>query len=596
LSHSDHPHLHKAFTFGLCALLGVACSEFVQVDVDGNQPDAPTAMHRTQRVSASPAAWDGSSALADAGPGSAWYPYGYGGRVKGRAACPSEGASNVANAAANAGRSMIGSNALADATGGNGLGEVAGAAGTELGAGGSAERKGSCRDEDLDGFFADCDRGTSSGTQDCDDADPHDFPGNTEVCDGLDNDCDPSTASPGECVDADGDGFVACRDCNDLDPTVFPGAYELCDGKDNDCDGSADFPDETLDADGDLSPACVDCNDGDAAVGPCAHDVIVLLCDGCGFEQVLATRMFLNANTAPLNFERFPAHAQVTTASAFGAVTDSAAAATAMATGHKVDVGVISMEIPGSGAPLPTVLEMHKKLGRSTGLVTIWTPVDDASPAAFGAHATSRADLPTISAGLLSRESGSRPNVLMGRLDAYLTESAAKQEGYTVVSDARALHALDTNHTRFLAGLFPDDTSPTLPERAAVALDIVSKNQNGFFLFIETEGTDEAGHANDLRNVIDKMCEFVDTVQTVLAWAEGRPHTLIVVVSDHETGGLVVSETQPAVGVIPMHTFTTSAHTGVNVPLFTLGPGADYVSGAMDNTAIFQLLKGTARM
>jgi alkaline phosphatase len=396
--------------------------------------------------------------------------------------------------------------------------------------------------------------------------------------------------------DADADGFEACQDCNDLDPTVFPGAYELCDGKDNDCNGSADFPYERVDVDRDGYPACADCNDDESAIGSCAHNVVVLHCDGCGFEQVLATRMFLNANTAPLLFERFPAHAEVMTATASGAVTDSAASATAMATGHKVDGGVISREIPGDGSPLPTVLELHKRLGRSTGLVTNWTTIDDASPAAYGAHAASRADRAAISAGLLSRASGSHPNVLMGRPDAYVTTGAASQEGYTVVTDAPGLRALAPARTRFLAGLFADDRSPTLPERAKVALDIVSQNPNGFFLFLETEGTDEAGHANDLGDVIDRMREFVDTVQAVLVWAERRPHTLIVVLSDHETGGLAVTETEPEAGVVPAHAYSTSAHTSANVPLFALGPGSEFVSGVLDNTAIFQLLKGTASL
>lgn len=262
-----------------------------------------------------------------------------------------------------------------------------------------------------------------------------------------------------------------------------------------------------------------------------------------------------------------------------------------MATGHKADIGVISMEIPGDGSPLPTVLEGHKSLGRSTGLVTICAPVDDASPAAYGSHAVSRADLPTIVTGLLS---GSRPNVLMGRLDAYLTASLAEEHGYAVVSDHASLLEVDTKHTQFLAGLFPSDDSPTLPTRTKIALDIVSRNRNGFFLFVETEGTDEAGHANDLANVIERLREFVDTVQTVVTWAEGRPHTLMVVLSDHETGGLVVSETQPTVGVVPTHTYTTSAHTSTNVFLYALGPNVDPVSGALDNTAVYHLLRGTA--
>ncbi|MBN1609833.1 MAG: alkaline phosphatase [Polyangiaceae bacterium] len=493
----------RVLALGCWLSLGIACCRLVDLDATRQQTQMPDPERRTLHTGASPAARE-ASRTPDAGSGALWHPYGYGGGLQGRAACPN-GAS------------------------GNGeRDEAAGAAGAEL------------------------------------------------------------------VTDADADGFVACQDCDDRDPTVYPGAYELCDGKDNDCNGSADFPGERADADRDLSPACADCNDDDDRVGPCAHNVVILHCDGCGFEQILATRMFLNANTAPLLFERFPAHAEVMTATASGAVTDSAASATAMATGHKVDWGVVSMQIPGDGSPLRTVLELHKKLGRSTGLVTNWTSIDDASPAAYGAHAASRWDQATIGTGLLSRASGSHPNVLMGRAGAYVTADTASREGYTVVTDAHALGTVEPEHTRFLAGLFADDTSPTLPERARVALDIVSQNPKGFFLFLETEGTDEAGHANDLAAVVARMREFIDTVQTVLIWAEGQPHTLVVWVSDHETGGLTVTETEPKAGVVPAHTYSSTAHTGARVPLFALGPGSDTASGVLDNTAIFQLLKGTA--
>jgi hypothetical protein len=70
---------------------------------------------------------------------------------------------------------------------------------------------------------------------DCDDTNPDVFIGAVEVCDGADNDCDPTTDDNG---DLDGDLVTRCAgDCNDLDPSVFPGAAEVCDQRDNDCDG-----------------------------------------------------------------------------------------------------------------------------------------------------------------------------------------------------------------------------------------------------------------------------------------------------------------------------------------------------------------------
>jgi subtilisin-like proprotein convertase family protein len=171
--------------------------------------------------------------------------------------------------------------------------------------------------EDLDGDGA---ASNACGGADCDDADPNAFPGNSEICDGIDNDCDPSTDETvdgdtdqeticdGDCddtdpnintnatelcdgidndcqngadfdvageADADADGSLSCEDCDDANAAEFPGNPEVCDGFDNDCDGSLPAI-ETVDADGDGSPDCYDCNNADPLIFPGAPE----LCDG----------------------------------------------------------------------------------------------------------------------------------------------------------------------------------------------------------------------------------------------------------------------------------------------------------------------------
>jgi len=119
-------------------------------------------------------------------------------------------------------------------------------------------------DLDQDGF--------SECNGECDDDEPASFPGNPEICDGIDNNCD--TVIPPDEGDTDGDGQADCEDCAPNDPLAYTGATEVCDGVDNDCSGGID---EGFDVDQDNYSSCAgDCDDADPLVNPLATEV----CDG----------------------------------------------------------------------------------------------------------------------------------------------------------------------------------------------------------------------------------------------------------------------------------------------------------------------------
>jgi alkaline phosphatase len=264
-----------------------------------------------------------------------------------------------------------------------------------------------------------------------------------------------------------------------------------------------------------------------------------------------------------------------------------------MATGESVNNGVVSVALPGDGSELETVLELHKDRDQSTGLITIYDSIVDATPAGFGAHTSDRGNKPDIASDLWG---DSQPNILFGHADYYVVPSHFTAVGYTHVSSAAQLFALSGDSVQSVLGVF-SDTSPTLPERTEVALDILEEDAEGFFLMVEQANIDKAGHSNNLAAVVAAVVEFEAAVEVALAWAAGRDDTLVIVTADHECGGLIcdIDDCEAAdEGVVPSAycSFTDTQHTGVKVPVYAIGLGAEDVAGTIDNTDIYALTAG----
>ncbi|MBL7016756.1 MAG: alkaline phosphatase [Kiritimatiellales bacterium] len=326
------------------------------------------------------------------------------------------------------------------------------------------------------------------------------------------------------------------------------------------------------------------------------RNIILCIGDGMGPEQVKAAGYYAGTN---LFFETFPHQSAMATASADNSVTDSAAAATAMASGQKVNNGVISLTLPGDGSELQTLLEYFKTKDKAVGLVTT-TYMTHATPAAFGAHTTSRNNTSEIAADYLTQ---TRPQVLFGGGGNGMSPSAAVDAGYTVVTTRDELFALNTKATSLVSGQFgqthlPYEVDglgelPRLPEMAAVALDILDNDPDGFFLMVEGGRIDHAGHANNLVRNIGETLAFSETVETVYNWAAGRTDTLILVMADHETGGLdVLADNGP--GEYPTVTWSTTGHTATPAPVYAWGLNADLAAAVADNTEIHQVAVSTA--
>jgi alkaline phosphatase len=318
--------------------------------------------------------------------------------------------------------------------------------------------------------------------------------------------------------------------------------------------------------------------------GP-APAVIVLVGDGMGTGQLDAASLFAHGATGLLAMQALPASGEVRTGGPSG-ITDSAAAATVMATGVYTHNGRIGVD--RAGRPVETLIERAAARGWATGVVTT-TAIPHATPAAFTAHVDSRADL----AAIARQQAAGVADVVLGGGAQYFTALGGElaASGYVVVATAaelaaaaptasRLFGAFAADHLTYVADRPADSTEPTLAEMAVTALGVLDRDPDGVFLMIEGGRIDHAGHANDLVHSIHETLAFDDAIDAVVAWARARGNTTVLVTADHECGGLAIAAPAPA-GEYPDVTWRWLAHTNARVPIYGDGPGADAVAGAI---------------
>lgn len=312
-------------------------------------------------------------------------------------------------------------------------------------------------------------------------------------------------------------------------------------------------------------------------------NVILLIADGAGPAHWTAAQ---TVRAEKFRIGTMPVVGLVTTHCADRAVTDSAAAATAYATGAKTKYEAVSID-PATGKPLPTVLERAEEEGKATGLVTtalFW----DATPAAFAAHANHRDDV-----GIDVQMLRAGVDVIAGTgLELFGKEgrpelaALAQTTGYIPITTRAGLEA--ARGSRLLA-VFPrqprdlDPVEASLPVLAQWAIDRLDDHKSGFFLMIEHEGTDSSSHQNHTADVRASLQSFDEAVGVALDFAAKRGDTLVIVTGDHETGGLRITETKRGRQRLE---WSTTDHTATAIPIFAYGPGAAAFAGMQDNTDV----------
>jgi alkaline phosphatase len=393
---------------------------------------------------------------------------------------------------------------------------------------------------------------------------------------------------------------------------------------------------------------------------PANRSVIILNGDGMGPAQRTFIQYALYGAVTTQPMDTLPFNGTLRTNSADKSfITDSAAGATAWSTGHKTLNNYAGVDTKGQ--PLKTILEDARDAGKTTALVEDHD-VTNATMTAFAAHTKDRDDTNDIAEQYLRK---TKPDIIFGGGQETWypkgthgpVKGGKPSEGPSnLVKEAQSLgyqYAYDKKTFAALTGpkalaLVRDDaleyreevkgyktsTDPFyVPEHELVqkALDLSSANANGFFMAIDVDEIDDAGHDHDGPLMLQAGSELNEIVTVLKAYQAAHPETLIIVTADHETGGLTIESPEDGgAGVAPddpepyydekharnvqkkgklpvdsgpfkvkgsSQTFTldwtTPEHSGVAVQVSASGPNAELLGGAHDNTWVYTVMHQT---
>jgi len=317
--------------------------------------------------------------------------------------------------------------------------------------------------------------------------------------------------------------------------------------------------------------------------------------DGMGFEHVELARLVEKGESGNLTMQQLTWNASAATYAANHYITDSAAAATAIATGVKTNTGYVGVN--PDNQILENILEYAENLDKSTGVVTTAT-VYHATPAGFLAHIDNRNDYDTIVSQIVDNDN---VDVLLGGgLEEFTPTqlSTMTSNGYSIVYNRNDM--LDVVSGRLLglfsSGYMPEErvrnytTKPSLFEMTNQSLHILSQDPDGFFLMVEGGQIDFASHDHDKVGVALEAIEFDKAVACAVDYVDSNPNTILIVTADHETGGLTVirntlNDILPGAFGLESErrtqrvdrannvttTWTTTGHTAADVPIYAYG-------------------------
>ena len=322
-------------------------------------------------------------------------------------------------------------------------------------------------------------------------------------------------------------------------------------------------------------------------------NVILMIGDGMSLMHVYTAWA---ANRGKLWLENAQATGLSKTWAVKKLVTDSGSGGTSLATGVKTVYHAVGVD--PEGKPLTSLVDVAKELGKDAGM-TVTCRLWDATPCDFCCHNIDRdkeeelvGDYPTSGVDFVF---GGGAQKFTNRKDGRDIFKELQKKGYHVSRTLDDFFAYDKNSRIFAVPYdkdtpLPDERGDLLARASMKGISLMNQNKNGFFMMIEGSQLDDYGHFNQLDLLMKETLDFDQTVGEMMKWAAKDGETLVVVTADHETGGLTLVNGNKDEGRVEC-CFSTKDHSGVMVPVYAFGPGAENFTGIFENTDVFKKIK-----
>lgn len=315
-------------------------------------------------------------------------------------------------------------------------------------------------------------------------------------------------------------------------------------------------------------------------------NIIYMIGDGMGEKHIIAGELYKNKQ---LNMQTIKNKSYVTTHST-KEVTDSAAAATALATGYKTNNGIIGKDQYGNN--VENLIEYTNKKGLKTGIICTQI-LCHATPASFSVHNNSRHNYDEIAKSQIE----SKIDLMFGGGRKYFSkyQSEMKSNNFKWINSLEELNNINKNER--IIGTFSEESISkennriTLKEMTKQAISTL-ENQNGFFVMIEGSDIDTYSHESDMSKMLNEVIDFDDAIGIAKQYVDEHPNTLLIVTADHETGGLTLDGVNTAKELSNSLFKSKGQHTSANVPIFAYGAKAKELTKdkVIDNTFICKFI------